>query len=129
MIADNWDHGRQKTLIFVYYAGHGVISKGMLHTVCNPPVEFEPNRKPDPENKLIYNIEKSLKGLGEMDGAFVVAIFDCCRENYEDLTRGGMEEEKIPETDMNMEGQGLVNWVLWYGCAANSGVTVNSTIA
>ena len=33
-ISENWRNGEKKTLIFVYYAGHGVMTN-MTHAVCN----------------------------------------------------------------------------------------------
>ena len=44
VIFDNYDRGREKTLIFIYYAGHGVMTN-KLENVCNPPKPFDPNKK------------------------------------------------------------------------------------
>ena len=33
-ISENWRNGEKKTLIFVYFAGHGVMTN-MTHVVCN----------------------------------------------------------------------------------------------
>ena len=33
-IRENWRNGEKKTLIFVYFAGHGVMTD-MTHAVCN----------------------------------------------------------------------------------------------
>ena len=33
-IADNWIHGRQKTFVFIYYAGHGIMAN-TTYAVCN----------------------------------------------------------------------------------------------
>lgn len=34
IVSENWRNGEKKTLIFVYYAGHGVMTN-MTHVVCN----------------------------------------------------------------------------------------------
>ena len=34
-IASNWENNRQKTLIFFYYAGHGVIDDSLTEALCN----------------------------------------------------------------------------------------------
>ena len=34
MITDNWNRGNKRTLIFVYYAGHGIMSN-TTYAVCN----------------------------------------------------------------------------------------------
>jgi hypothetical protein len=33
-IVDNWNHRRQKTFVFIYYAGHGIMSN-TTYAVCN----------------------------------------------------------------------------------------------
>ena len=33
-ITDNWNRGKQKTLVFIYYAGHGIMSN-TTYAVCN----------------------------------------------------------------------------------------------
>ena len=74
-IADNWAHGQRKTLIFVYYAGHGVMNN-MTHAVCNGGYDFHGN----PSNvKCRYNLENSLRILGFEKGGYVVGVFDCTR--------------------------------------------------
>ena len=37
-VQNNWDHGKQKTLIVFYYAGHGVMDN-MTFAVCNPAID------------------------------------------------------------------------------------------
>lgn len=44
-ISDNWRNGEKKTLIFVYYAGHGVMTN-MTHAVCNGGVRNSKARYP-----------------------------------------------------------------------------------
>lgn len=49
----NWTQGRQKTLIFLYYAGHGLMDN-MSYAVCNPTAD---------DKKEKYPLENSLKSL------------------------------------------------------------------
>ena len=64
IVQDNFDRGKEKTLIFLYYAGHGVMTK-MLETVCNPPVAYDPERRiADKQTKHKYPMENSLRSLG-----------------------------------------------------------------
>ena len=49
----NWDSGRKKSLVFVYYAGHGVMDN-MNYVVCNGG---------ESRKKFIYPLEAKLKAL------------------------------------------------------------------
>ena len=57
----------------------------------------------------------------------MVAIFDCCRESYSRLTRGGAEQ--APEPDIDAESDDYRNWILFFGCPPDKGVSARSTIA
>ena len=54
---------------------------------------------PDPV-KPLYNLEQRLCALGSLDDSFVIGIFDCCREAYDEgifppvATRGGDGNEE-----------------------------------
>lgn len=73
---------------------------------------------PDPQ-KPLYNLENRLCALGELDNSFVIGIFDCCREAYDEskfpsiATRGiggvGNEEKEV------LTGKGQ-NVFLIFGC-------------
>ena len=56
---------------------------------------------PDSQKKIpLYNLEARLRSLGELDNSFVIGIFDCCREAYDEdmfqklATRGGDGNEE-----------------------------------
>ena len=56
---------------------------------------------PDSSKKIpLYNLEARLRAMGEEDNSFVIGIFDCCREAYDEnmfpkvQTRGGDGNEK-----------------------------------
>ena len=57
----------KQTLLFVYYAGHG-IQENMTEIITNGGKKFK------------YPMEKILRNLGKMKGAYVFSLFDCCRE-------------------------------------------------
>ena len=86
---------------------------------------------PDASKKIpLYNLESRLRAMGEEDNSYVIGIFDCCREAYNEeifppvQTRGldGNEEQ-----DMMVEtGQ---NVFLIFGCPSNRGVPATSKIA
>ena len=67
-IFKNWTDGR-KTLCFVYYAGHGVMDENMTKAVCN-----------QDDKKFLYPLQGQLKALSQEHGAYIIGIFDCCRE-------------------------------------------------
>ena len=72
-IADNSDSNK-KTLTLVYYGGHGMMKDNMSQIVM-----------PDSKKKIpLYNLESRLRSLGELDNSFVIGIFDCCREAYDE---------------------------------------------
>ena len=46
------------------------------------------------DNKLTYRypLEKELRTIGKIRGAYVIGLFDCCRTNVHPALRGGSEE-------------------------------------
>ena len=44
-INDNWNRGRQKTFIFLYYAGHGIMNN-TTYAICNESVRRTKIRYP-----------------------------------------------------------------------------------
>ena len=56
---------------------------------------------PDASKKIpLYNLEARLRSLGEIDNSFIIGIFDCSREAYDEeifplvATRGGDGNEE-----------------------------------
>ena len=56
---------------------------------------------PDATKKIpLYNLEARLRAMGEEDNSYVIGIFDCCREAYDEgmfppvATRGGDGNEE-----------------------------------
>ena len=86
---------------------------------------------PDASRKIpLYNLEARLRAMGEEDNSYVIGIFDCCREAYDERnfppveTRGfdGNEEQEV----VVEKGQ---NVFLIFGCPSNRGVPATSKIA
>ena len=55
-----------------------------------------------------------------------MVIFDWCREQLSQAMRGSGDP---PEDDLDMDMDDYVNFVFWFGCPPNSGVSATSTIA
>ena len=89
-IVDNWNRGRQKTFVFVYYAGHGIMAN-TTYAVCNEATK---------RTKIRYPLELNLRSLATERGGFVVGIFDCCRERLSDAMRGSGDP---PEDNLDMD--------------------------
>ena len=83
------------------------------------------NGAPRP-TKIRYPLEMNLRSLGTERGGYVMAIFDCCREQLSQAMRGSGDP---PEDDLDMDMEDYVNFVFWFGCPPNSGVSATSTIA
>ena len=66
-----------------------------------------------------------MRTLGTERGGYVVAIFDCCREQFDEVSRGSGKD--VDEVDMSMED--YHNYILWFGCPPGSQVDATSTIA
>ena len=112
----------QKTLIIVYYGGHGMINDNHSQIVM-----------PDKSMKIpLYNLEGRLRSLGGLDNSYVIGIFDCCRDKYtEDIFHhevvkqrgepGTEKQEVIVEKGRNV--------FLIFGCPQNKSVPAESKIA
>ena len=110
----------QKTLTVVYYAGHGMMNENQSQIIL-----------PDSSKKIpLYNLENRLRAMGQEDNSYVIGIFDCCREAYNEdnfplvVTRGGdgnEERDEVVETGQNV--------FLIFGCPSNRGVPATSKIA
>ena len=121
-IRTNYANNQGKTLVWVYYGGHGVMSN-TTYAVCNKAKE---------RKYSWYPLEDQLRMLSQLDGAYVVGTFDCCRENLSPAmregteTRGGLGEEG---GELDVEEGKEENIVLTFGCAPNSKVNMKSRIA
>ena len=78
LVINNWKR-KERTNIFIYYAGHGGLKlNGFMHAVLN-----------DVTAQKLFNFEKFIRILGMNEGAYVVALLDCCRSLFTpDMMRG-----------------------------------------
>ena len=67
-IGNNRKAGK-KTMVFVYYAGHGIM-KGYTKAVCDLAMR---------EMHVFYPLEQQLRTMGCQENAYVMGVFDCCR--------------------------------------------------
>ena len=67
-IGNNREAGK-KTLVFVYYAGHGIM-KGFTKAACD--IAKRPMQ-------AFYPLEQQLRTMGSQEEAYVMGIFDYCR--------------------------------------------------
>ena len=109
----NFTNGKQKTLFFVYYAGHGVMDN-YTEAVCNGG---------EKATKLRYKLEENLIALSQNPGCVVTAIFACCRAKLSNEMRGGVQNRSVEDIDEDQK------YIFFYGCPPNSGVQANSNIS
>ena len=99
----------QKTLVFFYYAGHG-IQKNYTYAVCN-------------EDKL-YPLEMMLRTIAQIAGAYVVGVLDCCRSAFKENHRG-YEAESAGQDVESKSGK----LILTFGCPPSNTTPAKSTIS
>ena len=73
-----WGENQTKTLIWVYYSGHGVMNNTTF-AVCD---------KGTRAARAWYPLEKQLRMLAGIKGTYVVGVFDCCRAAITPAMRG-----------------------------------------
>ena len=112
----NKDQGL-KTLVKVYYAGHGAM-RNMTYCVTTDP------------KKQYYPLENMLMKLSQTENSFVFGIFDCCRdpikEEQKQATRGGGGESKLGEEELD---QRETNCMFMYRVYPNKTAAVSSVFS
>ena len=109
------------TLLFVYYAGHGMMNN-TTYIVTN--------------GKRMYPLESTLRCLAKADGSYVVSVFDCCREKMQQKPMRGRIEANSSSYDFEDESEWIgkpnnsqENIIITYGCQPSQGVPAKSTLA
>lgn len=103
-----------KTLIFVYYVGHGVEIKNSLHAVMDAD-------DLTPESQMFYPIEKQLKALCEVQESYVISVFDSSRV---------MTRNQGIKSDDDREISGIPrNFIMTKSCEVNSRIDTRPSIA
>ena len=86
---------------------------------------------PDPQLKIpLYNLEARLRALGNLDNSYVIGIFDCCRDAYNEAIfppKEGRGDNTNVARDVEVE-KGR-NVFLIFGCPSNKSVPAKSQIA
>ena len=54
------------------------------------------NEEPEDDQVIKFDLELKLRNLGAEEGAFVLAILDCCREKIIVKTKGGEPTDTPP---------------------------------
>ena len=91
------------------------MDENMTKAVCN-----------QDDKKFLYPLQGQLKALSQEPGAYIIGIFDCCREKITKKMRGNSEHP--PDNDMDDVNE-YMEHVFWFGCQENASVAANSDIA
>ena len=98
-----------KTLVFIYYAGHG-IQRNLTYAVAN--------------EEKVYPLEKMLRVLATTPKSYVLAVLDCCRAEFKASHRGFQAAD-----NSNPDADQRTNLVLTYGCPPSDTTPAKSTIS
>ena len=89
------------------------------YAVCNESVK---------KTKVVYPLEKQLRVLANLQGIYVVAVFDCCRAA---VTKAMKEQDTVydekrglndADVQVEIEDENNYNLVLTFGCPPEGGV-------
>ena len=75
-----WNVAGKRTMIFIYYSGHGVMDNYTYVVSNETPVNGQVKK---------YALEFRMRNIGAEEGAFVLGILDCCREKIPVPTKAG----------------------------------------
>ena len=98
----------KKTVIFVYYTGHGLMDERSL-IVLNDPEQ-------KPKNAFMFPLERYLRTLSENSSNYIIALFDCCRARIPKKVRDMLDDDEE-------EMEPVRNLLLIFGCAPTSVVS------
>ena len=70
-----------RTLVVIYYSGHGLMEPNNTFKTCAELNEFVSNEDPNnPNGKLVYYpLQESIEILAKKSNLFVFGILECCR--------------------------------------------------
>ena len=75
--------------------------------------------------KRDYPLEMQLRTLARVPSSYVVAIFDCCRQNMSAAMRGVTDPEDIK---LGLKEDDDINLYMSFGCAPSDSVPAKSTL-
>ena len=99
----------EKTLVFFYYAGHG-IQRNLTYAVSN--------------EEKVYPLEKMLRVLATTPKSYVLAVLDCCRAEFKAQHRGFQAAD-----NSNPDADQRTNLIITYGCPPSDTTPAKSTIS
>ena len=102
----------ERTLVFCYYAGHGIEEQNMVSCQLN-------------ETQL-YPLEHTIRKLSKVKGSYIMTLFDCCREMKKETS----ESAETNPLFASIAGRSSEeNFIITYGCPITEGVPSKSQIA
>ena len=86
---------------------------------------------PDANSKKpLYNLEARLRALGNLDNSFIVGIFDCCRDAFDQsIFPPAVTKGIVGKQNTEVETEKGRNVFLIFGCPSNKSVPATSKIA
>ena len=100
-----------KTLTVIYYSGHAMMKNGQSTIVCT-----------DGPDMIAF--EALVRQLSAIENSFVIAILDCCRENWTEKVKLKGGEEKEAKDAPDPRG----NLIMIYRCPPMNKAHAQSTI-
>ena len=77
--------------------------------------------------QVFFPLEQQLRTMGNQNGAYVIGVFDCCRANFEQPTRGTGDNGGDGECEIATDESR--NCLLIFGCKPLGEVSAVSTVA
>lgn len=108
------DEGK-KTMVFVYYTGHGLMDERSLIVVNDDSTK--------PKNAFMFPLERYIRTISENPNNYMVALFDCCRARVPKKFRNMLN------CDDGGEEEPSRNLMFIFGCAPTSVVNQKSPLA
>lgn len=105
----------EKTLVFIYYTGHGLMDERSLIVVNDAATK--------PKNAFMFPLERYIRTLSENPANYMVALFDCCRARVPKKFRNMLNADDEAEEEPSR------NLMLIFGCAPTSVVNQKSPLA
>lgn len=119
------DEEEHKTLLFIYYSGHGMMDT-RLHAVVND------------KKKERFPLETKIRNLATIKNNYIVSVFDCCREKIKHIekpsvamrgTEEAQETDEWHDNEEELDIESHCQFILTFGCPPTEGVPAKSTIA
>ena len=76
----------------------------------------------------LYDLEGRLRSLGSLPGSFVIGIFDCCRDAFDQTIFPPVESRGAPSDKTEYLVEQGQNVFLIFGCQPKKGVPAESRI-